>query len=66
MAKNTQFIIDIGQGLSMRIGPPAISTWDNATRPKNVIPGTLGFNTETKRLECWDGTDWLIARMSND
>ncbi len=63
MAKNSRLLIDIGQGLSMMIGLPKIPFWDTASRPKNAKNGTFGFNTQTKRLEYWDGKAWWVAAM---
>lgn len=64
MAKVSPFFINIGPGLSMRIGLPVIISWDNSTRPKNPQRGTFGFNTETNHLEYWDGISWYAVSMS--
>lgn len=64
MAKNSQLFINVGQGLSIATGLPTISSWDSETRPKNVKRGTLGFNTQTQRLEYWDGKKWFVAEMA--
>ena len=64
MAKNSPFLIDIGQGLSMMLGMPTIASWNNAGRPKKPKPGTFGFNFQTSNLEFWDGTAWFAAEMS--
>ena len=64
MQKNSPFFIDIGQGLSMMLGLPKISAWKTTTRPKKAKKGTLGFNSQTKNLEYFDGTSWYSASMS--
>ena len=64
MAKNSQLLIDIGQGLSLMVGIPTISYWNTSTRPKKPRTGTFGFNLQTNNLEFWDGTDWFAAQMS--
>ncbi len=64
MARNSQLLIDIGQGLSLMIGLPTINTWGVTDRPKTAKPGTFGFNSETKNLEYWDGSQWLAASMN--
>ena len=64
MPKNSPLFIDIGPGLSMMVGLPKISTWDKKSRPKKPEKGTLGFNSEKKQLEYWDGTGWFAASMS--
>jgi hypothetical protein len=56
--------IDIGQGLSMLVGLPTVGSWDNDGRPKNAKSGTLGYNTQTRSVEYWDGTDWFAAKLS--
>lgn len=56
-------MIDIGQGLSLMIGLPTISSWKTRERPQNVKRGTLGFNSQTKSLEYYDGKNWLEAPM---
>ena len=66
MPKTNQLLVDIGQGLSMVVGLPTISSWDTADRPKKAKPGTIGFNSETNNLEYWDGTNWFTASMSED
>jgi len=66
MAKNSQLLIDIGQGLSLMLGLPTIASWNNEERPKNARAGTFGFNTQTQSLEYWDGTNWYGARMSSN
>ncbi len=64
MPKNSNLLVDIGQGLSLMVGLPTISSWDRKNRPKNPKQGTFGFNTETNSLEYWDGSNWLAAAMS--
>ncbi len=63
MDKNSQILVDIGQGLSIVAGLLTISSWNTAGRPKNAKRGTFGFNSQTSSLEYWDGTDWLAAPM---
>ena len=64
MPKNTPLLVDIGQGLSIMLGLPTISSWDTAGRPKKARRGTFGFNSQTNSLEYWNGTVWLAAPMS--
>ena len=64
MARNIPFLHDVGQGLSMIIGLPAIATWDTKSRPKKASRGTFGFNSQTKSLEYWDGSSWWEATLS--
>lgn len=66
MPKNSPLLLDIGQGLSIMLGLPTITSWDSASRPAKAKPGTLGFNFQTNHLEYWDGTSWLAASMSED
>lgn len=66
MQKNSSIFIDIGQGLSLMAGLPRIASWDNSGRPKTAKAGTFGYNTETNRLEYYDGESWLAAEMSED
>ena len=66
MSKTSQLLIDIGQGLSMMIGLPTISSWNTAGRPKKARTGAIGFNFQTNNLEYWDGTDWFAAPMSEN
>jgi hypothetical protein len=63
MQKNAPLLVDIGQGLSMMIGLPTITTWDTKGRPKSPRRGTFGFNFETNSLEYWDGIQWFGALM---
>lgn len=66
MPKNSTILIDIGQGFSIMAGLPTISSWNSASRPKNVRRGTIGFNVQTNNLEYWDGTVWFSAPMSEN
>ena len=64
MKNNSQTFIDIGQGLSMMVGLPKITSWKSSERPKNAKKGTFGFNTQTSSLEFWDGAAWWKASMN--
>lgn len=64
MPRDSSLLIDIGQGLSMLIGLPTIASWETKSRPKEVKSGTIGFNSQTKSLEFWDGTAWWEAPLS--
>lgn len=64
MANNQSLLLDIGQGLSLMVGLPAISTWKSTKRPKKAKRGTLGFNSQTNKLEYYDGDNWYEAAMS--
>ena len=64
MAKDYPLLIDIGQGLSMMIGFPTVASWDTKSRPKKASRGTIGFNSQTKSLEYWDGSSWWEAPLS--
>ncbi len=63
MPKNSQVLVDIGQGLFLMLGFPRIATWKTEDRPTKVKAGTFGFNTQTSNLEYWDGTEWLGSVM---
>lgn len=63
MAKNSPIFVNIGQGMSMMIGLPTLTTWETASRPKNPKKGTFGFNTQTYCLEYWDGNVWYQSQM---
>jgi len=64
MQKNSPLLIEIGQGLSLMVGLPTLTTWETRERPKRAKQGTLGFNTQTSSLEYYDGEAWLTAGMS--
>jgi hypothetical protein len=63
MAKNSPLLINIGQGMSIMAGLPTLAFWETPQRPQNPKSGTIGFNTSTKSLEYWDGTNWLTAPL---
>jgi hypothetical protein len=65
MAVNQQLLIDIGDGLSLMVGLPTIATWKNNNRPKTARIGTIGFNTQTKNLEYFDGSHWYAGSMES-
>lgn len=58
-SKNAPLYIDIGGGLSSIVGIPRIPTWNTLGRPVKPKRGTYGLNTETKRLEVWNGSFWF-------
>lgn len=64
MANNRPLLLSLGQGLSLMLGMPAISTWKSKKRPTKAKRGTLGFNLETNKLEYYDGDNWYEAEMS--
>ncbi len=63
-SKNSPLYIDIGGGLFTMVGLPRIATWNTAGRPANPKRGTYGFNTETKRLEVWNGSVWYNVSLT--
>jgi hypothetical protein len=63
MAKNSQLLVDVGQGLALAIGLPTLASWNESSRPRNAKRGTFGFNIETKSLEYFDGEAWFRALM---
>ena len=63
MPKNSPLMIDIGQGVSLMIGLPTITTWSISNRPKRAKRGTFGFNMDTNSLEYWDGSQWFGAQL---
>lgn len=63
MAKNSQLLLEIGQGFALAIGLPSIASWNIVSRPKNAKRGTFGYNLETQSLEYFDGEVWFRAPM---
>ena len=63
-SKNAPLYVSIGGGLSSMIGLPRIATWNTLGRPAKPKRGTMGFNTETKRLEAWNGYIWYIVPLT--
>ncbi|OGM58492.1 hypothetical protein A3A75_00805 [Candidatus Woesebacteria bacterium RIFCSPLOWO2_01_FULL_39_10] len=66
MSKNSQLLVDLGQGLSMMIGLPRIASWDNQSRPKKPKKGMFGFNLKSNSLEFFNGSYWLEAPLSEN
>lgn len=64
MASNQSVLLNLGQGLSLMLGMPAISTWKSEDRPRKAKRGTLGFNLQTNNLEYYDGESWYEASMT--
>jgi hypothetical protein len=63
--KNYPQLVSIGSGLYLMVGFPRFSSWDNRGRPKKAVRGTLGFNSQTGKLEFFDGDEWYTASMEN-
>jgi len=64
MAKSSQLLIELGEGLSLMVGLPRIASWKSSSRPKKPGRGIIGFNSQTKNLEYYNGSDWFVASMS--
>ena len=64
MPRSKPLFIELGDGISLKIGLPTISSWNTRSRPKKPKAGTLGFNQKTNSLEYWDGKSWFAASMS--
>lgn len=64
MPKTSPLLVEIGQGMSLMIGLPTITSWNTNGRPKKAKRGTIGFNSETNSLEYWDGANWFEAQLS--
>jgi hypothetical protein len=64
MDNNAPLLMNIGQGMSLMLGLPKLSSWSTDDRPKDAKRGTFGFNQETNSLEYFDGSSWLAAPMS--
>jgi hypothetical protein len=63
MPKGSQLLIELGEGLSLMVGLPRIATWKTPSRPKKPRRGMVGFNSQTKSLEYFNGSDWFAASM---
>lgn len=63
MSKNLSMLVDIGDHLSVRVGPSRMATWNTLGRPTNPRTGTIGFNTQTNMLETWHGNSWFTAPL---
>jgi hypothetical protein len=63
-SKNAPLYINIGGGLSAMVGLPRIATWNTSGRPVNPKRGTFGLNTETKKLEVWNGSLWYNVSLT--
>lgn len=64
MTKNSQLLVDIGNGVTLAMGLPTLGSWKTSSRPKNAKRGTFGFNLETTSLEYWDGREWYRVGMT--
>lgn len=64
MGKNSNLLVDLGQGLSLMLGLTRIASWDTPSRPKKPRRGIFGFNSQTNSLEYYNGNYWLAASMS--
>jgi hypothetical protein len=58
---NPSLLMDIGQGLSLMLGLPRLTSWNTRGRPKEAKRGTFGFNSQTNSLEYFNGSYWLAA-----
>lgn len=67
--KNQPFYYDIGDNLSIMLGPPRMVVWGITGRPQSPHLGEFGFNDELLRIEIWMGFEWgylplqLIPRL---
>lgn len=56
---NAELYLDIGSGLSMRLGGPRMPMWNTAGRPAAPLDGIYGLNTDTNTIEAWNGSSWV-------
>lgn len=63
LSKNSPTYISIGSGLSTMLGLSRVATWNTLGRPKTPKRGTIGFNTELKKLEIWNGSAWFSVSL---
>lgn len=64
MPRNKQLLAEIGNGMSIMLGLPTLSSWNTRSRPKKPQNGTIGFNQQTNSLEYWNGKNWFTAQMA--
>ena len=56
---NAELYLDIGSGISMRLGGPRMPFWNTAGRPAAPLDGIYGYNTTTGAIEVWNGSAWV-------
>jgi len=56
-------LLDFGNKLSLLVGNSKVLIWNTSGRPKSPKRGTLGYNSETKNLEFYNGFYWLTTEM---
>ena len=54
---NENLYADIGSNLSIMLGVPGIPSWNTAGRPVGNFK--LGYNTQTGKLELYNGSAWV-------
>ena len=56
---NAELYLDIGSGISMRLGGPRMPFWTTAARPVAPLNGIYGLNKDTNTIEVWNGSAWV-------
>jgi hypothetical protein len=56
---NAELYLDIGSGISMRLGGPRMPFWTTAARPVAPLNGIYGLNKDTNTIEVWNGSSWV-------
>lgn len=64
MPRINPLFLELGDGISIKLGLPTIPSWNTKNRPKKPKSGTFGYNMQTSNLEYWDGKNWFAASMS--
>lgn len=62
---NGAWIQSIGDNIGVPIDPIRLSTWSTYSRPANPIMHQSGINTQTGKIEYWNGTSWKNYDNSN-
>jgi hypothetical protein len=63
-SKNSNLYYNIGNDLSIMLGSPTLPTWNNSGRPAVGKLGLFGFNTETGKLEVYNGSTWVSILLT--
>ena len=61
---NGSYYLDIGSKLSIMLGGPAMPSWNTVGRPATPKSFAYGFNTDTSKLELWNGVSWVGVLLS--
>ena len=64
LSKNGSYYLEVDEGLAVMVGMPMLPNWNTSGRPLTPKSYMYGFNSDTSKLEMWNGSAWVGTLLS--